>query len=49
MLPQRAAAVCRRLSRGRIRMLTFTDVYIYALLGVILLQWVFKLLTGWRP
>lgn len=38
-----------RLSRGRIRMLTFTDVYIYALLGVIVLQWAFKLLTGWRP
>lgn len=38
-----------RVSRGRIHMLTFSDVYIYALLAVLLLQWAFKLLTGWRP
>ena len=38
-----------RLSRGKIRMLTFNDIYIYALLAVILLQWTVKLLTGWRP
>ncbi len=38
-----------RLSRGKVRMLTFNDVYIYALLAVILLQWIVKLLTGWRP
>ena len=38
-----------RISRGRIRMLTFHDAYIYALLAVLLLQWIIKLLTGWRP
>ena len=38
-----------RLSRGRVRMLTFNDLYIYALLAVVLLQWIVKLLTGWRP
>ena len=38
-----------RLSRGRLRMLSFCDAYIYALLAVILLQWIIKLLTGWRP
>lgn len=38
-----------RLSRGRIRMLTYNDIYIYALLAVILLQWTVKLLIGWRP
>lgn len=38
-----------RMSRGRVRMLTFNDVYVYALLAVILLQWIIKLLTGWRP
>ena len=38
-----------RLSRGRLRVLTFNDAYVYALLAVILLQWIIKLLTGWRP
>ena len=38
-----------RLSRSKVRMLTVNDVYIYALLAVILLQWIVKLLTGWRP
>ena len=38
-----------RLSRGRLRMLTFHDMYIYALVAVILLQWLIKLLTGWTP
>ena len=38
-----------RISRGRIRMLTFNDAYIYALLAVILLQWIVKLITGWTP
>lgn len=44
-----ASQTIGRISRGRIRMLTFNDVYIYALLAVILLQWAFKLLTGWTP
>ena len=38
-----------RITRGKVRMLTFSDMYIYALLAVILLQWIVKLLTGWRP
>ena len=38
-----------RVSRGKIRMLTFNDVYVYALLAVILLQWIIKILIGWRP
>ena len=38
-----------RLARGRLRMLSFNDMYIYALLAVILLQWIIKILTGWRP
>ena len=38
-----------RVSRGKIRMLTFSDVYVYALLAVILLQWIIKILIGWRP
>ncbi len=38
-----------RVSRGKIRMLTFNDAYVYALLAVILLQWIIKILIGWRP
>ena len=38
-----------RLSRGKVRMLSFNDMYIYALLAVILLQWIVKLLSGWTP
>ena len=38
-----------RLSRGKVRMLTFNDAYIYALLTVILLQWTVKLIIGWMP
>lgn len=32
-----------RLSRGRLKMLTFRDIYLYVMLGVILLQWAAKL------
>ena len=38
-----------RLSRGKIRMLTFNDGMIYALLFIILLQWIVKLIIGWTP
>ena len=38
-----------RISRGKIRMLTFNDIYIFALLAVLLLQWIVKLITGWTP
>ena len=38
-----------RLTHGKRRMLTFNDRYIYALLAVILLQWIVKLLIGWQP
>ena len=38
-----------RISRGRLRMLTFNDAYIYAILAVLLLQWIIKLITGWTP
>jgi len=38
-----------RISRGKVRMLSFNDAYIYALLAVILLQWIVKLLSGWTP
>ena len=44
-----ASQTAGRISRGRIRMLTYSDAYIYALLAVLLLQWIIKLLTGWRP
>lgn len=38
-----------RISRGRLRMLTFNDAYIYLLLAILLLQWIVKLITGWTP